>query len=100
MVFLTNPRAARNLLHRFAAAKTAKRFSLAVIQPGTTRTQRTETTGKCQARIGGEIIFDFPKERLCKVLQLLLAHTGNSAKLSRGRGIVSRHFTKRDIGED
>src|SRR6266545_1319042 len=72
-----------------------------LIQAGTTRrTQRIETTGKCPARVGREIILDFAKERLCKVLQLLLSHSGNSAKLSRSRRIISRHFTKRNIGED
>ena len=44
--------------------------------------------------------FDFAQERVGKILQLLLAHAGNSAKLGRGRRIMFRHFTERDIGED
>src|SRR6266545_1257686 len=72
-----------------------------LIQAGTTRrTQRIETTGKCPARVGREKIFDFAKERVRKVLQFLLPNAGNSAKLSRSRRIISRHFTERDIGED
>src|SRR5439155_6941521 len=92
---------AGNVLYRFAAAKTPERFSLALIQARTTRRrQRIETIGKCLAPVADEIIFDFAKERLRKVLQLLLSHARNSAKLSRSRRIISRHFTKRNIGKD
>src|SRR5205814_3395155 len=71
------------------------------VQTATARpAQRLRSVGKCPAWVRSEIIFDFAQERLRKILQLLLAHAGNSPKLGRGRWIISRHFTERDIGED
>src|SRR4029453_9912111 len=101
MVLFTNPRV-REISSTDSPPRKRRSVSLWLSFKRVRRDGRRGSAAleKCPGWVGSEIIFDFAKERLRKVFQLLLAHAGNSPKLGRGRTIVSWHFAEGNTGKD